>query len=390
MNPSRITAAVGAAALCLHASAARAQNQPEVRASGYVQSFYQYNFNAPSNGITNWRAFDNQHDSITIDNVVLETSWSAGRVSGRIGLQVGRAAEMFGMSELRFGNAGAAVGPSNGDMWKYIQQATVGYRLNVGRGLMLDGGIFLSPIGPESVAAKDNWNWSRSYLFTLLPYYHAGIRASYEFASGLTVGASVVNGWNGITDVNDGKSVIASVSRAGGDVEWSLLYMGGFERPTGSPAGMPWRSLLDAVVTMRVSRRLQLRVHADVGFDGLPGDGGGYWLAGAVYARFQAAPWLYLALRADLFHESIGTSVDGSNGGAAPAIFTGAGWVASQTATLDVRPHDNISLRLEYRHDESDAALFFRGAVSGDGMSAPWVTNARGQDTLTLGATAWF
>ncbi len=378
-------------ALCLVMlpAAARAQTAPAVRTSGYVQGFYQYNLNQPSNGITNWRAFDNQHDSISVDNVVLDTTWSAGRVSGRVALQVGRAAEMFGMSELTFGNAGAAVGRSDGDIWKFIQQATIGYRLPLGRGLLVDGGIFLSPIGPEGVAARDNWNWSRSNLFALLPYYHAGVRASYEFASGLTVTASVVNGWNGITDGNGDKSVIASVSRATDNVEWSLLYMGGVERPTGSTAGARWRSLLDGVVTVRASRRLQLRAHANLGIEGLPGDGGAWWAAGAVYARLEIMPWLFVAGRVDVFHEARGLGA-GGNEPYAPAIFTGAEWVNSQTATLEIRPRGNFSLRLEYRHDDATAPLFFQGAVDGNGTDSPWVTNAHTQDTLTAGATAWF
>ena len=384
--PSPRVVALG---LMLFPAAAAAQTTPSVRTTGYVQGFYQYNLNQPSNGITNWRAFDNQHDSISVDNVVLDTTWSAGRVSGRVALQVGRAAEMFGMSELTFGNAGAAVGRSDGDIWKFIQQATLGYRLPVGRGLLVDGGIFLSPIGPEGVAARDNWNWSRSNLFALLPYYHAGVRASYEFASGLTLTAAVVNGWNGITDGNGDKSVIASVSRTTDNVEWSLLYMGGVERPTGSTAGARWRSLLDGVVTVRASRRLQLRAHANVGIEGLPGDGGAWWAAGAFYARLELTPWLFLAGRVDVFHEARGVGA-GGNEPYAPAIFTGAEWIHSETATLELRPRGNLSLRFEYRHDDATAPLFFLGAVDGNGADAPYVTNAHTQDTLTMGATAWF
>jgi len=384
--PSPRVVALG---LMLFPAAAAAQTTPSVRTTGYVQGFYQYNLNQPSNGITNWRAFDNQHDSISVDNVVLDTTWSAGRVSGRVALQVGRAAEMFGMSELTFGNAGAAVGRSDGDIWKFIQQATLGYRLPVGRGLLVDGGIFLSPIGPEGVAARDNWNWSRSNLFALLPYYHAGVRASYEFASGLTLTAAAVNGWNGITDGNGDKSVIASVSRTTDNVEWSLLYMGGVERPSGSTAGARWRSLLDGVVTVRASRRLQLRAHANIGIEGLPGDGGAWWAAGAFYVRLELTPWLFLAGRVDVFHEARGLGA-GGNAPFAPAIFTGAERIHSETATLELRPRGNLSLRLEYRHDDATAPLFFRGAVEGNGADVPYVANAHTQDTLTMGATAWF
>jgi hypothetical protein len=57
---------------------------------------------------------------------------------------------------------------------------------------------------------------------------------------------------------------------------------------------------------------------------------------------------------------------------------------------VDLRPRDNISIRVEYRHDQGQVDTFFKGQVSGDGSAAaPFVPNAKGQDTLTLGVTTW-
>ena len=44
--------------------------------------------------------------------------------------------------------------------------------------------------------------------------------------------------------------------------------------------------------------------------------------------------------------------------GASGMFLDGASVLGSGTVTLDARPHPNVSLRLEYRHDESDGALF--------------------------------
>jgi hypothetical protein len=49
-----------------------------------------------------------------------------------------------------------------------------------------------------------------------------------------------------------------------------------------------------------------------------------------------------------------------------------------------------VSIRLEYRHDQAGADLYFGGAVSGDGSTMPYAPNRAGQDTVTLGATSWF
>lgn len=65
-------------------------------------------------------------------------------------------------------------------------------------------------------------------------------------------------------------------------------------------------------------------------------------------------------------------------------FLDGASVLGSGTVTLDARPHPNVSMRLEYRHDESRRAVFHRGTVmqSSDGA---WIANARGQDTLSSG-----
>ena len=95
---------------------------------------------------------------------------------------------------------------------------------------------------------------------------------------------------------------------------------------------------------------------------------------------------MYLAARGDFFYEWIASNAAGS---ASPIFWGGANWMSSGTATIDVRPWDNVSFRLEYRHDQAQAPLFFDGQVLVDAMNN-FVPNASSQDTITLGATAWF
>jgi hypothetical protein len=65
-------------------------------------------------------------------------------------------------------------------------------------------------------------------------------------------------------------------------------------------------------------------------------------------------------------------------------------WVASATATLDYRPQERASFRLEWRRDAAGGDLFFGGKIAGDGLTTPFVPNRRSQSTVTLGATTWF
>lgn len=339
---------------------------------GYAEAFYQWNFNQPANGVTNFRGFDNRHNSFTLANVALDARWDFKRVIGRVTLQVGHTPSTYYLAEPGFGGTSGA-NATGAELWKYVQQANVGYSFDVGRGLLVEGGVFLSPIGPEGMAVKDNWNWSRSNLFFALPYYHAGARATLPLSERWSVAAAVFNGWNSVVDNNPEKSVMAQATYAVPDsLALSVLYFGGVERPPGAPEGRAWRHLVDAHLTWFVTRRVAVLVHANGGLE--PGALGlAAWVAGAACLRVQLARWLFAVVRVDGFVEH--------RPAAAAAVFWPQRLMSSQTLTLDARPHERVSARLEYRHDEAGAPVFF-------GSSG--VESQPRQDTLTLGVTTWF
>lgn len=360
----------------------------EIAPTGYVEAYYAYNLNRPSNAITNFRGFDNRHNTFSLANAVLGANWQAGPVGGRVLFQVGSTPSSYYAGEPSLPGAGGA-NASNAELWKYLQEAFVTYRAPVGRGLLLQLGLTASPIGFETFAVKDSWNWSRSNLFVGLPFYHTGLRATYEWTDELSTTVSVFNGWNSVVDSNDAPSVETDVTyKVPRKLLLRALYFGGVERPTGSAEGQYWRHHVDAVAQVDATTWLSFAGQADYGWE--PNRiGTARWVAGALYARVKPIERVYVALRGDRFHEHLATGGGGRS--SSPLFWGGVEWVSSGTATLEVRPHDQLSVRLEYRHDEADTPLFFGRNVQGSGSSdAPYVANARTQDTVLLGATAWF
>jgi hypothetical protein len=355
---------------------------PVIKVAGYVEAFYQYNFNQPSNLVTAYRAFDDRSNSFTIDNAVVDVSAQVGRVSTRIALQVGHAPVSYYASE-PVAPAQAGTGATGPELWRLIQQAILGDKLDVGRGLLVEAGIFLSPIGQENLPIKDQWNWSRSTLFFALPYYHAGVRATYALSDELTAVVYATNGWNDVVNRNPYPCFAGIVSwtpRA--TLSITGLYFGGVEQPHGAPEGQPWRHLFDATATWAATPALSLAAQADAGVE--PTSlGTSSWAAVAAYARLQLRPSLWLAARADYFHEHDAPS--------ATRLFFPADAVGSGTLTAELRPEDNLSLRLEYRYDRADQPIYYRGEIAPpDPLLGASPTNARAQQTLTLGAVAWF
>jgi hypothetical protein len=350
----------------------------------YVEAFYQWNLNDPSNGITNFRGFDNRHNAFTLSNVALDARWDDRALLGRLTLQVGHTPSSYYLAEpARPGTS--SVNANGPELWKYVQQAYAGYRFSVGRGLEVSAGIFLSPIGPESMAVRDNWNWSRSNLFFGLPFYHTGVRATYALTERWTATLAAFNGWNSVIDNNRPKSLSAQMVYRDSELSASWLYFGGVERADESPEGRAWRSLFDAHATFRVTTQLELLLHGNGGFE--PNQFGvSYWAAGALYGRLSLFEMLSAALRQDAFYEQVAQAGDGK----ASPLFWPVSWVTSTTATLDFHPGERVSFRLEYRHDQAEGNIYFWERVAVDDDLGVFIPNRRSQDTLTLGATSWF
>ena len=357
---------------------------PEVATSGYVEMYYQWNLGNPSNGLTNWRGFDNRHNSFTLDAVALTTTWQDDGFTGTLGLQYGATPRTYYATEPALAGAGGA-SATGADVWQYVQQANVAYRLPQQPKLELAAGLFLSPIGPEGIAVRDNWNFSRSNLFFGLPFYHTGARAKLAVSDRLSITAAGYNGYNSVVDNNDAKSVSLQFSYAVPEqLTASVLYFGGVERSEGAPEGSPWRHLIDAHATWHVTPALSLLAHVDVGVEQTK-FGRSHWEAAALYARYKLSSELMVAARGDIFRETAAKNDDGQAG----AIFFPTTQIASATGSLSYQPTTHALVQLEIRHDRADDDLFFSGdvALTPEGNA---IANASDQSTISVGVTAWF
>jgi hypothetical protein len=357
---------------------AKPEDKPEVSINGYVEAFYQVHLQNAENRITNLRGFDNRSRTFTLSNVALDVQGDRGPITARVALQIGHTPSTYYLAEPSLpGTAGANA--SGSELWKYVQTATA--RIEAPRAVVVEAGLFLSPIGPEVIPVKDNWSWSRSNLFFGLPFYHTGITVSRPLGCGWTGKLHAYNGWNSVTDNNGTPSLAVSAAYANGDTIGQVLYFGGIERSPGAPEGDPWRHLFDAYLQRPLSKTFSVLAHGNAGFE--RGElGTSWWAAGALYGKLALSSKLYGALRIDAFYERVPAM--------ASAIFWPTKWIGSGTATLAYQPFPNVSARLEYRHDQADSDVFFGGRVTGDGGAVPFAFDRDAQDTITLGATAWF
>lgn len=352
------------------AGTAMAQNAPSdnpvlaffrsTEVSGFVDTYYAYNFNKPASpcatvaGVAFFtcpRNFDVQHNSFSLNlaEVALEKKPAADSRGGfRFDLDFGPTQAIVNAAE-----------PGGVEIFQHIGQAYVSYLAPAG--MQVDVGKFVTPVGFEVIKTKDNWNYSRSHLFTLaIPYYHMGVRASYPLGDKVALTGFVLNGWNNVVDNNTGKTVAVQASvKASNALTVAETYISG---PEQTDDNSEWRQLSDTVATFTVTPRFSLAGNYDYGRDTQSGATVN-WQGVAGYARFQPTAWFALSPRAEYYNDK-----EGFTTGAAQKL-------KELTLTGVLKSKDGVMLRLEYRRDVTDTPFF----VKHDGELV------KNQDTFTVG-----
>ena len=113
--------------------------------------------------------------------------------------------------DLQFGQAtetlqGSAVNELRPQVYRPVFQVYGTYIFPLGNCLTVDFGKWASAMGIDNNYTKDQINYSLSYLFNFLPFYHMGVRATYQFNNFVTVTYAVVNGTQQTEDFNGFKS----------------------------------------------------------------------------------------------------------------------------------------------------------------------------------------
>ncbi len=333
-------------------SAAMAQDDPfkSITFDGYIDVYYGYSFNKPASGDNiGLRQFDIRHSgfSLAMAQINLAKKATLGKVGFRLELSAGRNADIINLTE-----------PGGKTRYKAIHQAYGSYQAN--EGLTLDFGKFLTWIGYEGAASKDNDNYSRGFLFfAAQPLYHTGVRAAYTTGT-TTFGLYGVTGWNEVEDANGNLTFGASVaSQITPTVFGSLNFLAGSEGGTtangsGSFGGIGFGTagqrdvtMTDLVLTYQATPKLKLAINADTATSkGKGGLADGDWYGVAAYAKYAFTDKLSFAAR----YETV-SDPDGVRTGADSLTNTG-------TATIDYSPQADLTFRLEYRRDQSNRAFY--------------------------------
>jgi len=358
----------------------------------YLDGYYEYNFNDPVGRANDLRAYDVLSNAFSLNQAALVFDWDPDltvhrRYGFRVDLQFGQATETL---------QGNPANEPRPDIYRNVFQAYGSYIVPVGSGVHVDVGKWASSLGIEGNYTKDQMNYSRSWYFYFLPFYHEGARASYAVNHWLTANYWVVNGTNQTEPTNGYKGeMFGVVLQPASTVSWTINSYLGQENPDATPATIctvpvqPGLCLnpvtpapngklhiVDSYATWQVNPKLELagegdyvvnRVWANAG----PGESStpSHVDGGAAYAQYQFTPRRAIAVRTEYLSDPEG-------------LFSNTGQALKEvTGTYKYSVADNFEVFLEYRHDWSNRSYF---------VTSKPASPSGTQDTAGIGMVWWY
>jgi Putative beta-barrel porin-2, OmpL-like. bbp2 len=371
---------------------AAATNLPlGVTVNALLDGYYEYNFNQPIGRVNYLRAYDVSSNSFSLNQAALVVESAADVTSNK----------RWGMRlDFQFGQATSTLqgNPANElrpDVYRNIFQAYGTYVFPLAEGLTIDFGKWASSIGIEGNYTKDQLNYSRSFWFDFLPFYHMGFRSKLQINDLLALNLWIVNGAEQTEDFNNYKDqMYGFVLTPTPAISWTVNYYQGQEHPDvlylqSQPAGLPALpnqqgtyilpitnpptgklEIFDTYATWQMNKALLLAAGADYVQQRLYSNSSPLRVyGGALYAGYQISTQIAVAARAEYLAD-----IGGLYSGVTQYLKEG-------TLTLDYRPSDGFLVRGEYRRDQSNRPYFISSTL-GILESA--------QPTLGIGLVWWF
>jgi hypothetical protein len=342
----------------------------------YVDVSYIGNFNFPDNHLWRSRTTAFHHNELS-PNMGMAYVRKDASVSSRwgmeLGFQGGRDTEEFAflVGERRVDGA---------DVLRHVHRANVSYLAPIGKGMTITAGLFNSLMGYESLYARDNANYTRSWIADNTPYMMFGVNAQYPVSDNLTITAFVVNSYFHLAHPNDLPSY-------GGRWAWKVtprltfvqtLYGGPDQTDTSLEF---WRLYGNHIMEWK-GDDVTVAASFDIGTEsivGQPGSPRTFVMGGNMVVRWHiTGPWS-AALRPEFYWDRNGR-------------WTGAEqFVKAITSTIEYKlPYKwmNTVTRIEHRYDESTGV---GGGFFKDGGLRPGeVSLTPGQHLLLLGVLLSF
>jgi len=169
----------------------------------YLDTYYGYSFNHPIDDTIVGSGAVGRDTEWQINNATIGIETNYKNVIGKITLQSGN--QLAVTQDLDHTvDRGRNLSVANN---KYIGEAVAGYHFDKLDGINIEAGYFYSYIGLESYLLAENWNYNRSFVSDMTPFYFSGARIQLFPTDKIKIEPWVMNGYQTYGKWNKDSSV---------------------------------------------------------------------------------------------------------------------------------------------------------------------------------------
>lgn len=311
--------------------------------SGYVEAYYQYDFNKPAdNNRPGFIYSHNRHNEFNVNLGYLKGSYNADWVRANLALAAGT-----------YMNANYA---AETGVLKNVFEANAGIKISKRKNLWIDAGIFASHIGFESAISKDCWVLTRSILAENSPYFESGAKLTYTSDNTKwLVSGMVLNGWQRIKRV-DANSLMSYGTqlqyKPNANITLNYSTFIGTDKPDSARL---WRYFHNLYGIFNVTSKFGITAGFDIGSEQKTKGSSDFntWYTPVLILKYAVSPKLAIAARGEYYDDEYGVIIASGT----PNGFKTTGF----SLNVDYTPISNAVIRVEARTLNSKDDIFTKG-----------------------------
>ena len=303
----------------------------KVTFSGLLDTYYRFDSNEPEDGNAPYFVSSARHNEANINLAYLGIHYKNDRVRMRFYPGFGT------YMNANYSNESGSL--------KYLLEANAGIRLSKKKAIWLDVGILGSPYTNESAISKDHFMYTRSLAPEYVPYYLSGLKLSIPLGAKMTVYTYLLNGWQNITETNNGKALGTQLEYRPNN-KWLLNFNTYFgNETTADTPNLSNRYFVDAYCIYNPNGMFSMTACSYFGrqtYSDTKTNAANWWQANWT-GRLRLGSAHFMAVRAEYFNDTSGIVI--RNITKAPSFRAG-----SLGICYSYKFQQNGMFRIEYRH----------------------------------------
>jgi hypothetical protein len=163
------------------------ESKVNIEFSGYLETYYGYDFNKPDSKRLSWVYNHNRHNEFNINIGMLRSRITYDNIYANVAIQAGTYVDDNYTAE----------------SLKLFHEAFIGIYLDKDKKHVVEAGIMPSYIGFESAASFSNLTLTRSIMAENSPFYFTGVKYNYMPNDKWSLAFITTNGWQRIEKPNN-------------------------------------------------------------------------------------------------------------------------------------------------------------------------------------------